>query len=77
MAVPCILRTFTKMIDIRIRCFVGGVIAAVIITNLVTCDATFGAQCKEIGLTGLNYERCLKQKSAGTFDPDTFEIREP
>jgi len=35
----------------------------------------FGAQCKEIGLTGLNYERCVKQKAEGTWNPDTFELR--
>ena len=62
------------------RGLAGVAIAAV--TGMIIClflymaKSGFGAQCKEIGLTGLNYERCLKQKSEGTFDPDTFEIRE-
>ncbi len=34
-------------------------------------------QCKLAGMTGLDFERCIHHKANGTWNPDTFERREP
>jgi len=56
--------------------FIMAISGVIIYFFLYMANGGFGAQCKEIGLTGLNYERCVKQKAEGTWDPDTFELRD-
>ena len=62
--------------DARVKCFIGGFVVALFLTNVFTCEATHGAQCKQAGLTGIDFERCVNQKAEGTWDPETFEPRE-